>query len=155
MLTGDNKTVTNEIASLCAIDEAISELMPVDKANKIKTLRSQGLTVAMIGDGINDAPAIAQADIGIAMGLSGTEVAIETADIVLVSDDLSKLSKMLKIGKMTLSIIKQNIAFAIAVNIIGIALSSQGIISPLTASIIHESNALIVMVNSLRLLKVK
>ncbi|MCL2691133.1 MAG: cation-translocating P-type ATPase [Candidatus Bathyarchaeota archaeon] len=155
MLTGDNKNVTNEIASLCAIDEAIAELMPADKANKIQTLKNQGSTVAMIGDGINDAPALAQADIGIAMGLSGTEVAIETADIVLVSDDLSKLPKMLKIGKMTLSIIKQNIAFAIAVNIIGIALSSQGLISPLTASIIHESNALIVMVNSLRLLKVK
>jgi Cd2+/Zn2+-exporting ATPase len=155
MLTGDNPTVTNDIASLCAIDEAIAELMPVDKASKISALKNQGLTVAMIGDGINDAPALAHADIGIAMGLSGTEVAIETADIVLVSDDLSKIAQILKIGKTTMSIIKQNIAFAIAVNIIGIALSSQGLITPLLASIIHESNALIVMANSLRLLKIK
>jgi Cd2+/Zn2+-exporting ATPase len=153
MLTGDNQTVTNEIASICAIDKAIAELMPADKANIIQTLKNQGSTVAMIGDGINDAPALANADIGIAMGLSGTEAAIETADIVLVTDDLSKLSKMLKIGKTTMTIIKQNITFAIAVNIIGIALASQGLISPLMASIIHESNALIVMANSLRLLK--
>jgi len=155
MLTGDNRNVSETVATACEIDEAIPELMPADKVNKIKSLKNQGLTVAMIGDGINDAPALAQADVGVAMGLSGTEVAIETAGIVLSSDDLSKLPQMLKIGKTTMSIIKQNITFAIAVNIIGIALSSQGLISPLVAAIIHESNALIVMVNSLRLLKVK
>jgi len=155
MLTGDNKHVTNNIASLCAIDKAIAELMPADKAHKIQTLKNQGSTVAMIGDGINDAPALAQADIGIAMGLSGTEIAIETADIVLVTDDLSNLPKLLKIGKTTMTIIKQNITFALAINIIGIALSSQGLITPLMASIIHESNALIVMANSLRLLKIR
>ncbi|MCL1978013.1 MAG: cation-translocating P-type ATPase [Candidatus Bathyarchaeota archaeon] len=155
MLTGDNRNVSETVAVACEIDEAIPELMPADKVNKIKSLKNHGLTVAMIGDGINDAPALAQADVGVAMGLSGTEVAIETAGIVLASDDLSKLPQMLKIGKTTMSIIKQNITFAIAVNIIGIALSSQGLISPLVAAIIHESNALIVMVNSLRLLKVK
>ena len=155
MLTGDNRKVSDDIAAICGVDEAIAELMPVDKMNKIRELKEQGLTVAMIGDGVNDAPALAQADVGIAMGLSGTEVAIETAGVVLVSDDLSKLSQMLNIGKTTMSIIKQNIIFAIAVNIIGIALSSQGFISPLMAAIIHESNALIVMANSLRLLRVK
>jgi Cd2+/Zn2+-exporting ATPase len=155
MLTGDNKKVAQEIAANCAIDEVISELMPADKMHKIIELKERGLTVAMIGDGINDAPALAQADIAVAMGLSGTEVAIETANVVLATDDLSKLPQMLKIGKTTMSIIKQNVAFAIAVNIIGIALSSQGLISPLLAAIIHESNALIVMANSLRLLGVK
>jgi cation-transporting P-type ATPase C len=155
MLTGDNKNASDAIATACNIDKAIPELMPADKANKIQSLKNEGLTVAMVGDGINDAPALAQADVGIAMGLSGTEVAIETAGVVLVSDDLSKLSQMLKIGKTTMSIIKQNIAFAIAINIIGIILSSQGLIPPMTASIIHESNALIVMANSLRLLKIK
>ena len=89
------------------------------------------------------------------MGVSGTEATIETAGIVLVSDDLSRLPKTFKIGKATMSVIKQNIAFALAVNIIGIVLSSQGLVSPLAASIIHESNALIVMLNSLRLLRVK
>jgi heavy metal translocating P-type ATPase len=155
MLTGDNKTVSNVIAAVCEIDTIIHELMPADKASKIINLKNQGLTVAMVGDGINDAPALAQADVGVAMGLSGTDVAIETAGAVLVADDLTKLPQLLKIGKATMSIIKQNITFAIAVNIVGIALSSQGLISPLLASIIHESNALIVMINSLRLLKVK
>jgi cation-transporting P-type ATPase C len=155
MLTGDNKNAANAIATTCEIDEVIAELMPADKVIKIKSFKNQNFTTAMVGDGINDAPALAQADVGIAMGLSGTEVAIETAGVVLVSDDLSKLSQLLKIGRATMSIVKQNIAFAIAVNIIGIALSSQGLISPLAAAIIHESNALIVMVNSLRLLRVK
>ncbi|MCL1970621.1 MAG: cation-translocating P-type ATPase [Candidatus Bathyarchaeota archaeon] len=155
MLTGDNKNVADIIASTCGVDIAISELMPADKVNKIENLRTQGLTVAMVGDGINDAPALAQADVGIAMGLSGTEIAIETAGAVLLSDNLSKLAQLVKIGKATMSIVKQNIFFAIAVNIIGIVLSSQGLITPLTAAIIHESNALIVMINSLRLLRVK
>ena len=155
MLTGDNKNVADSIAAACGIDNVISELMPADKVDKIEKMRAQGSTVAMVGDGINDAPALAQADVGIAMGLSGTDIAIETAGAVLLSDDLSKLSQLLKIGKMTMSIIKQNIAFAITINIIGIALSSQGLISPLSAAIIHESNALIVLLNSLRLLRVK
>jgi len=155
MLTGDNKNVAQTVAENCAIDEASADLMPADKVNKIKNLKEQGLTVAMIGDGINDAPALAEADVGIAMGLSGTGAAIETANIVLTSDDLSRLPQMFRVGKMTMSIIKQNIVFALAVNIVGIALSSQGLISPLVASIIHESNALIVMANSLRLLRIK
>ncbi|MDR0797921.1 MAG: cation-translocating P-type ATPase [Nitrososphaerota archaeon] len=155
MLTGDNRNVANTVAEACGVDKIISELMPADKVSKIENFKTQGLTVAMVGDGINDAPALAQADVGIAMGLSGTEIAIETAGAVLLSDDLSKLSQLLKIGKTTMSIIKQNIIFAIAVNIVGIALSSQGLISPLFAAIIHESNAVIVMANSLRLLRVK
>jgi heavy metal translocating P-type ATPase len=155
MLTGDNKNVSKAVAVSCAIDEAASDLMPADKVAKIRSLRGQGLAVAMVGDGINDAPALAEADVGVAMGLSGTEAAIETAGVVLVSDDISRLPQMFKIGKTTMTVIKQNIAFALIVNIVGIALSSQGMISPLAASIIHESNALIVMANSLRLLRVK
>jgi Cd2+/Zn2+-exporting ATPase len=155
MLTGDNKNVADTIATTCGVDKTIAELMPADKVKEIDKFKNQGLTVAMVGDGINDAPALAKADVGIAMGLSGTEIAIETAGAVLLSDDLSKLSQLLKIGKSTMSIIKQNIFFAIAVNIIGIALSSQGLVTPLAAAIIHESNALIVMINSLRLLRVK
>jgi len=155
MLTGDNKNVANAVASSCGIEETMSELMPIDKVNKIRSLKDQGLTVAMLGDGVNDAPALVQADVGIAMGLSGTDVAIETAGAVLVSDNLSKLPQMLKIGRTTMSVVKQNITFALAVNVVGIVLSSQGWISPLAAAIIHESNALIVMANSLRLLRVK
>ncbi len=154
MLTGDNKNVAKAIAEASEIDEAVSDMMPADKVDKIRNLKSQGLTVAMVGDGINDAPALAEADVGVAMGL-GTDVAIETAGVVLVSDDLSRLPQMFKIGKTTMSVIKQNIAFALTVDGIGIVLCSQGLISPLLAAIIHESNALIVMANSLRLLRVK
>ena len=154
MLTGDNKNVAKAIAEASEIDEAVSDMMPADKVDKIRNLKSQGLTVAMVGDGINDAPALAEADVGVAMGL-GTDVAIETAGVVLVSDDLTRLPQMFKIGKTTMAVIKQNIAFALTVDGIGIVLCSQGLISPLLAAIIHESNALIVMANSLRLLRVK
>jgi Cd2+/Zn2+-exporting ATPase len=154
MLTGDNADVANAIAEISGIDEAVSNMMPADKVHQIRKLRSEGHIVAMVGDGINDAPALAEADVGIAMGLSGTDVAMETAGITLATDDLSRLPKLLRISRRTFRVIKQNIAFALAVNIIGIILSTQGWIPPLTASIIHESNALIVMANSLRLLRV-
>jgi len=154
MLTGDNANVANAIAEISGIDEAVSNMMPADKVHEIRKLRSEGHVVAMVGDGINDAPALAEADVGIAMGLSGTDVAVETAGITLATDDLSRLPKLLRISKGTFRVIKQNIAFALTVNIIGIILSTQGWIPPLTAAIIHESNALIVMANSLRLLRV-
>jgi len=153
MLTGDNKNVAQAVAEASKIDQVAFDMMPADKAQKIRQLKNKGFTVAMVGDGVNDAPALAEADIGVAMGLSGTEVAIETAGVVLVLDDLTRLPQLLKIGKQTLTVIKQNIVFALVINIIGIALSSQGMISPMAASIIHESNALIVMLNSLRLLR--
>ncbi len=154
MLTGDNKNVAKAVAEDSEVDQVVSDMMPSDKVDKIRDLKSQGLTVAMVGDGINDAPALAEADVGVAMGL-GTDVAIETAGVVLVSDDLSRLPQVFRIGKKTMAVIKQNIAFALTVDAIGIVLCSQGLIPPLFAAIIHESNALIVMANSLRLLRVK
>ena len=155
MLTGDNDNVARAVAKASGIDESFSNMMPADKVDQIQKLRNQGHTVAMIGDGVNDAPALTAANVGIAMGVSGTEVAIETAGIVLAQDNLQRLPQLLQIGKKTMSIIKQNIAFALAINVIGIVLSTQGLITPLIGSAIHESNALIVMMNSLRLLRVK
>ena len=155
MLTGDNDNVARAVAKASGIDESFSNMMPADKVDQIQKLRNQGHTVAMIGDGVNDAPALTAANVGIAMGVSGTEVAIETAGIVLAQDNLQRLPQLLQIGKKTMSIIKQNIAFALAINVIGIVLSTQGLITPLIGSAIHESNALIVMMNSLRLLWVK
>jgi heavy metal translocating P-type ATPase len=154
MLTGDNESVAKAIGQQVGVDEVFFGLLPEQKVEKIKELKAQGFKVAMIGDGVNDAPALATSDVGIAMGLRGTDVAIETAGVVLATDDLNRIPKLLRIGKSTMTVIKQNLVFAMAVNVIGIGLSVTGIIPPLVASIIHESNAMIVMLNSLRLLGV-
>ena len=154
MLTGDSILVADAIGAEVGVDEVVANLLPEQKVDEIKKLKAQGYKVAMIGDGVNDAPALATADVGIAMGLRGTDVAIETAGIILATDDLKRVPTILKIGKSTISIIKQNLVFAMTVNLIGIGLSIGGFIPPLVASVIHESNALIVMLNSLRLLRV-
>ncbi len=154
LLTGDNEATAKAIADEIGVDEVASNLLPEQKVEKIRALKAEGLKVAMIGDGVNDAPALATADVGVAMGLRGTDVAIETAGIVLATDDLTRVPKLLNIGKSTMSIIKQNLVFAMTVNVIGVSLGISGLLPPLVASIIHESNALIVMLNSLRLLNV-
>jgi Cd2+/Zn2+-exporting ATPase len=154
MLTGDNESVAKSIGEQVGVDEVFFNLLPEQKVEKIKELKAQGYKVAMIGDGVNDAPALATSDVGIAMGLRGTDVAIETAGVVLATDDLKRIPKLLRIGSSTMTVIKQNLVFAMAVNVIGIGFSVTGILPPLVASIIHESNAMIVMLNSLRLLRV-
>lgn len=151
MLTGDNRYIAEMISKQASIDETRAELLPEEKVEYIKSYQSQGHKVAMIGDGINDAPALTAADVGIAMGIAGTDVTIETAGIVLTTDDLSKVSKIIRLSRKTLNVIKQNVVFALAVNVLGILLSTQGVITPVAASIIHESSALIVVFNSLRL----
>ncbi len=142
MLTGDNESVAKTIGEQVGVDEVFFNLLPEQKVEKIKELKAQGYKVAMIGDGVNDAPALATSDVGIAMGLRGTDVAIETAGVVLATDDLKRIPKLLRIGTSTMTVIKQNLVFAMTVNVIGIGLSVTGIIPPLVASVIHESNAL-------------
>lgn len=154
MLTGDNERIAKMISEGIGVDEVAYSLMPSEKVDYIKNLRAEGFKVAMIGDGINDAPALASADVGIAMGLSGTDVAIETAGITLSTDDLGRVPTLLRISKETIKIIKQNLAFAMTINILGIALTVYGVVPPLVAAVIHESNAIAVMLNSIRLLKV-
>jgi Cd2+/Zn2+-exporting ATPase len=151
MLTGDNRYVAEMISKQASIDQIRAEQLPQEKVEYITTHQRQGYKVAMIGDGVNDAPALATADVGIAMGISGTDISKETAGIVLTTDDLSKVSKIIEISRNTLSIIKQNVLFSLIVNLIGLVLSTQGMINPVMASIIHESSALIVVFNSLRL----
>lgn len=151
MLTGDNSFVAKKISKEASIDETWAELLPEEKVKHVKKYQSRGYKVTMIGDGVNDAPALATADIGIAMGIAGTDVAIETAGIVLTTDDLTKVSKIIQLSRSTLTIIKQNILFSLTVNILGLLLSTLGVITPIMASIVHESSALIVVFNSLRL----
>lgn len=151
MLTGDNRHIAEMVSEQASIDETHAELLPREKVEYVKNYQRQGCRVAMIGDGINDAPALAAADIGIAMGFSGTDVAIETAGVILTTDDLSKVSKLIGLSRSTMSVIRQNVLFAFAANLLGIFFSTQGAISPVAASIIHEGSALAVVFNSLRL----
>jgi len=154
MLTGDNEHVARSIGGQIGVDEVRFDLLPSDKMEYVRELRAEGHHVAMVGDGINDAPALASSDVGIAMGLRGTDVAIETAGIVLATDDLNRIPKLFRISRATIRIIKINVAIAMIVNVLGIGFSTYGILPPLLASIVHESNALVGLINSLRLLRV-
>lgn len=152
MLSGDTLPVAREVASQVGIDEVHANLLPEDKVKYVEEYRRKGNRVIVVGDGINDAPALASANVGIAMGIAGTDVAMETAGIVLMTDDLSKVAKTISLSQRVLSVVKQNVIFALAVNVAGLLLSTQGFVSPVLASVIHEGNALIVAFNSLRLL---
>jgi len=152
MLTGDNEGVANSIASGLDIDEVYANLLPDEKLEIIEKLKKDGF-VAMVGDGVNDAPALATSNLGIAMGAAGTDVALETADVVLMGDDLSKLPYLLWLSRKSKRVVWQNIAFSLAVIIMLIA--GVFIIElPLTAGVIgHEGSTLLVVLNGLRLLK--
>lgn len=152
MLTGDNRGVADSIAGALNIDEIHAELLPEQKVEIIEILKRDG-KVAMIGDGVNDAPALAISDLGIAMGAAGTDVALETADIVLMGDDLSRLPYLLWLSRKSKRIVWQNIIFSMAVIII-LLLGVFLIDLPLTIGVIgHEGSTLLVVINGLRLLK--
>jgi Cu2+-exporting ATPase/Cu+-exporting ATPase len=157
MLTGDDEKAARHIASLVGIDDVVAHVLPHDKLEKIKELQSQGRVVAMAGDGVNDAPALAQADVGIAMG-TGTDVAIESAGITLLGGDISKLVKAIKLSKMTMRGIKQNLFWAFFYNIVGIPLASGifypifgWLLSPVFAGFAMAMSSVSVVSNSLRI----
>jgi Cd2+/Zn2+-exporting ATPase len=154
ILTGDKREVADEVGAKVGVDEVVADLLPSEKVAHVKRLMEGGGRVMMVGDGINDAPSLATADVGVAMGLSGTDIAIETAGITLSNNRLEGVPRLLRIGRETMKVVKLNIAFALVVNAVGIILSATGQVTPLMASVIHESNALLVMLNSLRLLRV-
>lgn len=151
MLTGDSPEVARRVASGIGIDEWQARLLPQQKVEIIKKMQIEGYKVAMVGDGINDAPALAQADLGIAMGVIGTDVAMDTANIVLMTDNPLKASEAINLSRKVLRIIKQNLVFAIFFNLIGIALASLGDLNPIGAAIFHNVGSVAVVVNSARL----
>lgn len=157
MMTGDNRSTAQSVADELGIDTVFAEVMPEDKAAKIKELQSRGKIVALAGDGVNDAPALAQADVGIAFA-SGTDVAIESADITLLKPDLDGILKAINLSKATMSNIRQNLFFAFAYNIIGIPIAAGALfpvfgllLSPMIASAAMTFSSVSVILNALRL----
>ncbi len=151
LLTGDATSITNEIANALAVDEVAAELLPDQKLARVRALLDQGKGVVMVGDGINDAPALAQASVGVAMG-SGTDVAQESADVVLLGNDLLTLVDVLNVARRCRRIILANFAGTLLVDGLGMALAAVGLLNPLLAAMVHVSSELVFVVNSARLL---
>jgi Cd2+/Zn2+-exporting ATPase len=151
MLTGDNQLTADAIARSVGIDEVRAELSPEDKSTIVRELTAQYGRVGMVGDGVNDAPALAAASVGIAMGTAGSDVALETADVALMADDLTKLTEALRIGKRTRTIVRQNLILSIAILAVLVPGALVGALTLPVAVLAHELSELIVISNGLRL----
>ncbi|MHB8064178.1 MAG: HAD-IC family P-type ATPase, partial [Ruminiclostridium sp.] len=154
MLTGDNKNTAHSVADQVEIKNVIADVLPENKAEVVTKLKARGKIVGMVGDGINDAPALAIADIGFAIG-TGTDVAIETSDIVLLSDDLLILPLSIKLSKKTMWKIKQNLFWAFIYNIIGIPIAATGHLNPVLGAAMMAFSSVSVLLNSLSLKRFK
>jgi len=155
LITGDNQTTAERIAAELGITEVHAQVMPREKLEIVKRLQAEGRRVAFVGDGVNDGPALATADVGVAMGRGGTDVAIETAEIALLSDDLSKLPHLLDLSRRALRAIYQNLAFSLGVLAIAVGLAIPGILKPVSGALLHELSSIPVIMNSARLIGFK
>ena len=154
MITGDSEVVARKVANKLGINNVLYEVMPNEKSQKVVELQKQGKVVAMVGDGINDAPALASADISFAMG-TGTDIAMETSDITLMNGNLSTLLNSINISEQTLKVIKQNLFWAFFYNVIAIPFAAFGYLNPMLAGFTMSFSSVSVVLNSLRLKRYK
>jgi Cd2+/Zn2+-exporting ATPase len=155
LVTGDRSATAEAIRSETGLDEAHGDLLPADKVGHVKRLRALHGPVAMVGDGVNDAPALAAADVGVAMGAAGTDVALETADVALLADDLSRLPYAVRLGRATVGNIRSNVAIALGLKLAFVALALAGAATLWMAVLADTGASLVVTANSLRLLRLR
>jgi Cd2+/Zn2+-exporting ATPase len=151
MLTGDNKRTAAAVARHVGLDDFRADLKPADKAREIATMQAETGHVAMVGDGVNDAPALAAAEVGIAMGAAGSDVALETADVALMADDLSKLPEALELGRRTRAVVRQNLGLSMAILVVLVPGALLGWLSLPIAVLAHELTELVVILNGARM----
>ena len=152
LISGDNARVAEGVAATLGVDRVYADALPEAKLDLIREYQAQGLRVAFVGDGVNDAPALAAADVGIAMGGGGTAVAAETADIVLLADQLDRVPTLIELSRSSLGVIKANVVFSMSWNMFSVLLSGFGVIGPVFGAVMHELSALPVVANSARLI---
>ena len=150
MISGDNQKTAEAVAHELGIEKVLAEVLPSEKSEEVKKLQEQGEKVIFIGDGINDAPSLVQADLGIAMG-SATDIAKEAGQIILVQNNLEKVVEAIKISRLTFKTIKQNLFWAFAYNVIAIPLAASGFLSPIIAAAAMSMSSVSVVANSLRI----
>jgi cation transport ATPase len=155
LLTGDHQKTADAVSRQLGIEHYYYNMLPEDKARMIEKLRAEGMTVAMVGDGVNDALAFAKSDLGIAMGAGDSDVAVEAADIALKANDLTRLPALRELSQKTMKVIRQNYVYSMGINALGIGLGAAGRISPLMGGVLHVMNSIGVILNSSRILLIK
>jgi cation-transporting P-type ATPase C len=153
MLTGDSQGPAAAVAAKLGLTGYSAGQLPADKEHAVRRLKGQGRVVAMVGDGINDAPALAAADVGIAMGLAGTDVAVETAGIALMTEDLRKIPELILVSRRVMRVIAQNLWASALINLAAIILASGGWMGPVLGALWHNAGSVAVVANSARLLR--